>query len=122
MTIDVSGTAGQVGEAFHTEIHRYNVNGEQHIANATDAKIPAALASVVAGVSSLNDFLPKPLIKKPKSAINARDAPPDLPTSSGMMRRRRISPQSTTLRHCIKRTSQSPGKGRPWLSWNPPTY
>ena len=70
MTIDVSGTAGQVGEAFHTEIHRYNVNGEQHIANATDAKIPAALASVVAGVSSLNDFLPKPLIKKPKSAFS----------------------------------------------------
>jgi subtilase family serine protease len=64
MTIDVSGTAGQVGEAFHTEIHRYNVNGEQHIANATDSKIPAALAPVVAGVFSLNDFLPKPLIKK----------------------------------------------------------
>jgi subtilase family serine protease len=64
MAIDVSGTAGQVGEAFHTEIHRYNVNGEQHIANATGAKIPAALASVVAGVSSLNDFLPKKLIKK----------------------------------------------------------
>jgi len=70
MTIDVSGTAGQVGEAFHTEIHRYNVNGEQHIANATDPKIPAALAPVVAGVSSLNDFLPKALIKKPKSAFS----------------------------------------------------
>jgi len=95
MTIDVSGTAGQVGEAFHTEIHRYNVNGEQHIANATDAKIPAALASVVAGVSSLNDFLPKPLIKKPKSAFSYKcegcpagftdeqwydEAPPDFAT------------------------------------------
>jgi subtilase family serine protease len=70
MAIDVSGTAGQVGEAFHTEIHRYNVNGEQHIANATEASIPAALASVVAGVSSLNDFLPKQLIKKPKPGFS----------------------------------------------------
>jgi len=70
MTIDVSGTAGQVGEAFHTEIHRYNVNGEQHIANATDPKIPAALAPVVAAVTSLNDFLPKPLIKKPQPGFS----------------------------------------------------
>jgi hypothetical protein len=125
MTIDVSGTAGQVGEAFHTEIHRYNVNGEQHIANATDPKIPAALAPVVAGVSSLNDFLPKALIKKPKSAFSyyCEGCPTGFTdTSSGMMRPRRISPQSTTLRHCIKRTSQSRGKGRPWLSWKSPIY
>jgi subtilase family serine protease len=53
MTIDVSGTAGQVSDAFHTEIHHYNVNGERHIANASDPRIPAALASVVVGVSSL---------------------------------------------------------------------
>ena len=63
MTIDVSGTAGQFSDAFHTEIHRYLVKGEQHIANSTVAKIPAALASVVVGVSSLNDFMPKPLFK-----------------------------------------------------------
>src|SRR5271170_8032217 len=36
LTIDVSGNAGQVRDAFHTEIHRYNVKGEQHIANASD--------------------------------------------------------------------------------------
>jgi subtilase family serine protease len=70
MTIDVSGTAEQVSEAFHTEIHRYNVNGEQHIANATDPKIPVALASVVVGVVSLNDFLPKPLMKKPRTGFS----------------------------------------------------
>jgi subtilase family serine protease len=65
MAIDVSGTAGQISEAFHTEIHRYNVKGEQHIANSSVPKIPAALASVVVGVSSLNDFMPKALLKKP---------------------------------------------------------
>ena len=66
MTIDVSGTAGQVSDAFHTEMHRYNVKGEQHIANASAARIPAALAPVVAGIVSLNDFMPKPLTQKQK--------------------------------------------------------
>ncbi len=70
MTIDVSGTAGQVGEAFHTEIHRYNVNGAQHIANATDPKIPAALAPVVVGIASLHDFMPKSQMRKPIPAFS----------------------------------------------------
>jgi subtilase family serine protease len=65
MAIDFSGTAGQVKDAFHTEIHNYNVNGEAHIANATDPKIPAALAPVVHGVKALHDFMPKPLVQKP---------------------------------------------------------
>jgi subtilase family serine protease len=66
LVIDVSGTAGQVRDAFHTEIHGYVVKGEPHIANNGDLKIPAALAPVVVGVNSLNDFLPKPMIKKAK--------------------------------------------------------
>ena len=70
MTIDVSGTAGQVNDAFHTEIHRYKVKGEEHIANATDPSIPAALAPVVVGVSSLHDFMPKSLMMKPKPAFS----------------------------------------------------
>jgi subtilase family serine protease len=65
LTIDVSGNAGQVRDAFHTEIHSYNVHGEQHLANVSDPKIPAALAPVVVGVASLNNFLPKSLMKKP---------------------------------------------------------
>ncbi|MBV8115796.1 MAG: S8/S53 family peptidase [Silvibacterium sp.] len=59
MSIDVSGTAGQIREAFHTEIHYYSVNGERHIANASDPSIPAALAPVVMGFSSLNDIWPR---------------------------------------------------------------
>jgi subtilase family serine protease len=51
-----SGTAGQVFDAFRTEIHNYRVNGAMHIANATDPQIPAALAGVVDGVVTLNDF------------------------------------------------------------------
>jgi subtilase family serine protease len=56
--IDFSGTAGQIRDAFHTEMHRYDVNGVTHIANMSDPRIPAALADVVAGIVSLNDFRP----------------------------------------------------------------
>ena len=54
--IEFSGTAGQVRSAFHTEIHNYLVNGEAHTANATDPQISAALAPVVVGPVSLNNF------------------------------------------------------------------
>jgi hypothetical protein len=59
LTIDFSGTAGLVESAFHTEIHNLQLkNGEKHISNMTDPKIPAALAPVVAGPVSLNNFFP----------------------------------------------------------------
>src|SRR6202161_1495889 len=48
-TIEFAGTAGQVRNAFHTEIRRYAVKGEMHFANASDPAIPTALAPVVAG-------------------------------------------------------------------------
>jgi len=51
-----SGTAEQVADTFHTEIHRYAVNGVMHIANSQDPQIPVALAPVVAGVLSMHDF------------------------------------------------------------------
>jgi subtilase family serine protease len=63
MVIDFSGTAAAVQEAFGTEIHGYEVNGVRHIANASDPRIPAALAPVVAGVVSLHDFTPWPMHK-----------------------------------------------------------
>jgi pseudomonalisin len=65
MTIDVSGTAGQVRDTFHTEIHKYLVNGKQHIANASVPQVPAAVAPVVVGVVSLHDFMPKSALSKP---------------------------------------------------------
>ncbi len=56
--IDFSGTAGQVRQAFHSQIHNLSVKGEKHIANMSDPRIPAALAPAVAGVVSLHDFKP----------------------------------------------------------------
>ena len=63
MVIDFSGSAGQVREAFRTEIHYLEVNGVEHIANMSDPQIPAALAPAVAGVVSLHDFVPPPVHK-----------------------------------------------------------
>ena len=56
MAIDFSGTAGQVAQAFQTQIHRLNVDGVGHIANVSDPRIPAALAPAIEGVVSLHDF------------------------------------------------------------------
>ena len=54
--LEFSGSASQVQEAFHTSIHKYVVNGEQHWANASDPSIPTALTPAVAGIASLNNF------------------------------------------------------------------
>jgi hypothetical protein len=55
-TLEFSGNAGQFRSAFHAQIHKYEVNGQVHTANASDPQIPAALAPVVAGFVSLNNF------------------------------------------------------------------
>jgi len=61
--IDFSGNAGQIREAFQTEIHSLDVNGQRHIANFSDPKIPAALADAIVGIVSLNDFRPHQMHK-----------------------------------------------------------
>ncbi len=63
-TIEFSGTARQVEHAFRTEMHRYNVNGVEHVANFSDISIPEALSPVVAGVVSLHNFGARPLHRK----------------------------------------------------------
>ncbi|MGB7329870.1 MAG: S53 family peptidase [Terriglobales bacterium] len=60
MVIDFAGTAAQIREAFHTEVHNLVLpNGEKHIANIRDPQIPAALAPAIEGIASLHDFFPK---------------------------------------------------------------
>lgn len=72
--ITFSGTAQQVQNGMHAEIHRYNVNGETHYANATNPALPAAFAGMVSSIRGLNDFRLKPK--------NLRKASPQL-TSGG---------------------------------------
>jgi subtilase family serine protease len=60
LAIDFAGTAAQVREAFHTDVHNLVLpNGERHIANMRDPQIPAALAPAIEGVAALHDFSPK---------------------------------------------------------------
>jgi subtilase family serine protease len=61
MTINFSGTAGQIREAFHSEIHELSVGGKQHLANMGDPWIPEALAPAIEGIVSLHDFRPHTL-------------------------------------------------------------
>lgn len=58
--IEFSGNAGNVQEAFHTAIHKYVVNGQEHWANSSNPSIPAALTPVVSGVNTLHNFRPRP--------------------------------------------------------------
>jgi hypothetical protein len=58
--IAFSGTAAQIEHTFHTSIHRYEVDGRMHFANAVEPSVPAALADVVGGFLGLNDFTPRP--------------------------------------------------------------
>ena len=61
MVVDFSGSAHQVESAFHLNLHNLSVNGEAHIANTQDPQIPAALAGIITGLASLNDFRPRAL-------------------------------------------------------------
>jgi subtilase family serine protease len=54
--IEFSGNVGQVRNAFHTEIHRFVVNGDERQANTSDPQIPAVLTPVIAGIVSLHNF------------------------------------------------------------------
>ncbi len=80
--ISFSGPVGSVETAFNTKIYNVTVDGEQHISNTSDVSIPAALAPVVSGVKSLNNFFPKAktqgarkiaLQKNPVSGFDAVD-------------------------------------------------
>src|SRR5262249_6523443 len=46
--------------ALHTSIHQYNVNGETYYANGAEPSVPAAIANVVLGFRSLNNFRLRP--------------------------------------------------------------
>ena len=70
--ISFSGTVAQAESAFQTQIHRYNINGVIHTANATALAIPSALAGVVLSVRNISDFRPHPLHRlQHSSAVNS---------------------------------------------------
>lgn len=60
LVIDFSGSAAQVTSAMHVALHTVIVNGKNHFANMQNPQVPAEFASLIVGVSSLNDFRPRP--------------------------------------------------------------
>jgi len=59
--IRFSGTVNQIEQAFRTEMHYYNGNGQQHYAPSTALSVPAAIAPTIESVGNLSDFRPKPM-------------------------------------------------------------
>jgi uncharacterized protein (TIGR03437 family) len=74
--IAANGTAAQVEGAFQTEIHSYLVDGETHVANASEPSVPAAFGSLVKGIRGLNDLRMKPRLHRSR-------AKPDYSTGLG---------------------------------------
>lgn len=83
MTVEFSGTAAGVRTAFGAEIRRYSVRGVSHWANASDPTIPEALAPVVAGFASLNDFHSVPQIQTWEGPVAMGAAASPLTTFGG---------------------------------------
>ena len=60
--IDFGGTAANVGQAFHTELHSYQVNGEERISPSSDPSIPAALFPAIKAIYGLYTVENRPTI------------------------------------------------------------
>jgi len=71
--IEFSATAGQIRQAFATELHRYRVGSTALIANASAPLVPASLQPVVAGFDGLHDSI------KQSFARPAERWPPEVP-------------------------------------------
>ncbi len=67
--IRFSGSVTLVEQAFHTQIHKYIVNGESHFANATEVSLPSAFAATVSHIGGLDDFKPKPRYVRPAASL-----------------------------------------------------
>jgi uncharacterized protein (TIGR03437 family) len=82
--IAFGGTAAQLEAAFQTELHEYIVNGEVHIANATEPSVPAALNGIVKGIRGLNDFRLKPAARTLRKPEPSESAKPEYTSRSGI--------------------------------------
>jgi subtilase family serine protease len=65
--ISFSGDVAQIEAALQTQINRYQANGTEHLANATEISLPSAIANVTLGVGNLGGFRPRPRLRlKPR--------------------------------------------------------
>jgi Pro-kumamolisin, activation domain/Bacterial Ig-like domain (group 3) len=105
--LEFSGSAGQVQQTFHTTIHKYIVNGEQHWANSSDPSIPTALTPAVAGVLTLHNFIKKPAIhftgeKIPAKIVPGRKPAVTFPPQNGQPAINALGPQDYVVIYNMK--------------------
>lgn len=80
--ISFTGTAGDVEQAFRTEIHRYRLNSVTNFANATEPSIPVALETAIRSIRGLNDFRMKPRAVR-RQGVDITALSPKYTSSSG---------------------------------------
>ena len=54
-----SGTVGQLERALRTELHHYDISGEQHFAPSMEPSIPAPFGDLVLGLRNVHDLRPR---------------------------------------------------------------
>jgi hypothetical protein len=81
--ITFSGTIAQVQQALGTTIHNMSFNGEPYIANVSDPVLPSSIATVVGGITGLNNFKLKPRSRVRNGAIDSAAKPSYTQTTSG---------------------------------------
>jgi subtilase family serine protease len=65
-----SGPVSKIETVFRTEMHNFQLNGEQHFANATELSIPEALSDVVLGFHNMDNFRPKSHVRVQQAATD----------------------------------------------------
>lgn len=70
-SIRFSGTVAQIESTFHTQLRRYREGTEERYANDSNIQLPAGIAAVAPHIRGLNNFRPKPQIKRAQPAYTA---------------------------------------------------
>src|ERR1035441_5962706 len=77
-SVDFTGSAGDVGQAFQISFHRYSVDGLTHFANTAEPSLPVALQPAIRAIHGLHDFR-----MQPKAVLHATLDPNYNSSSSG---------------------------------------
>jgi Pro-kumamolisin, activation domain/Bacterial Ig-like domain (group 3) len=112
--LEFSGSASQVRETFHTAIHKYIVNGEQHWANASDPQIPAALVPAIAGVATLHNFVSRRQSYLQPERVPARVVPgarPEITFTQNGQQTHALAPQDYAVIYSITTPAYNPWTG-----------
>jgi len=102
--LEFSGTAAQVREALHSEIHQYEVEGKTYYSVAADVSIPEAVAPLIRGFAPLNTF---PLTSFVHTAGKGSISPvtkrvrPDFTTTSGGQNFYALAPEDFATQYVI---------------------